>query len=82
MTKNIIGARKLPFLAKLIAKAAQTARQTPQNKESPIPAKGPIRLVLTALIESALKSGSLLFSFSIEAAIPITKVDIGTVVLK
>ena len=72
----------LPALAKPIARPAQTTLHTPQNNESPIPAKGPIKLVLIEPIAAASKSGFSLFSFSIEPAMPITNDAIGTVVLK
>mgnify|MGYP007103143556 CR=1 FL=1 len=69
-------------LASPIASPAATTRHTPQNKESPIPASGPIRLSLIELMDPASKSVFSLFSFSMEPAIPITKDAIGIVVLK
>ena len=61
---------------------AATTRSTPQKNKSPMPASGPIRLDLMALIELTSKSSDSLFCFSIEAVSPMMKLDIGTVVLK
>ena len=66
----------------LTAIPAAITRSTPQKIESPIPARGPIRLDFTALIDAVSKSGFSLFSFSIEATSPIINVENGTVVLK
>ena len=50
--------------------------------ESPIPARGPIRLDFTALMDPASKSGCSLFFFSMEATRPMMKVEQVIVVLK
>ena len=76
-SKNKIGAKKLPANASEHAIHPASGLNVPQNKESPIPANGPIKLAFTALIE--LISNSSLFAFSSSIAATTPKINGSTI---
>ena len=69
-------------MAKEVPTPVAINRKVPQKKESPNPARGPIKDVLILSIAVTSNSGSSLFSSSIAAVIPKISVTICGVVLK
>ena len=77
-----MGPRMLPWAARLTPTPVAMMRSVPQMKESPMPAKGPMRETLTLLMDSVSNSGSLAFCSSMAAVMPRMSVDMCGVVLK
>ncbi|MPN43855.1 hypothetical protein SDC9_191416 [bioreactor metagenome] len=73
----------LPCTAMGAPTPAAMTRKVPQKKLSPIPARGPIRAVLTALMEEgSMLSGLLAYSSSMAQLMPKQKGTKEQVVLK